>query len=73
MRKLQKTIKSGQTNEQEIDIQEFILTELLSWFKDSFFSWVDSPECERCKGSTKFTGHDSSPSREGQAYRIEVS
>lgn len=72
MRKLQRAIKSGRTNEQEIDIQEFILMELLSWFKNSFFSWVDSPECTLCKASTKFTGHSSSSTTEGESYRIEV-
>jgi peptide-N4-(N-acetyl-beta-glucosaminyl)asparagine amidase len=72
MRKLQRAIKSGRTKEQEVDIQEFILMELLSWFKNSFFSWVDSPECALCKGPTKFTGHSSNSTTEGKAYRTEV-
>ncbi|XP_021941352.1 peptide-N(4)-(N-acetyl-beta-glucosaminyl)asparagine amidase isoform X2 [Zootermopsis nevadensis] len=72
MRNLQRAIKSGCTNEQEVDIQEFILMELLSWFKNSFFSWVDSPECTLCKGTTKFAGHSSNSVTAGEAYRIEV-
>jgi peptide-N4-(N-acetyl-beta-glucosaminyl)asparagine amidase len=72
MRKLQKAIKSGHTDEQEVDIQELILMELLSWFKNSFFSWVDSPECSSCEGTTKFVGHNFSSATEGEAYRVEV-
>lgn len=72
MRKLQKAVKSGHTNEQEVDIQEFILLELLSWFKNSFFSWVDSPECSSCGGTTVFVGHNVSPATEEQADRVEV-
>jgi hypothetical protein len=72
MRKLQKAIKNGHTNEQEIDIQELILMELLSWFKNSFFSWVDSPECSSCGGTTVFVGHSFSSAIEEEAYRVEV-
>lgn len=72
MRKLQKAIKCGHTNEQEVDIQELILMELLSWFKNTFFSWVDSPECLSCRGTTKFVGHNFSSASEEEAYRVEV-
>ena len=72
MRKLQKAIKSGLTNEQEVDIEELILMELLSWFKNSFFSWVDSPECSSCGGTTVFVGHGFSSANEGEAERVEV-
>lgn len=72
MRKLQKAIKSGHSNEQEVDIQELILSELMSWFKNSFFSWVDSPECAVCGGTTKFVGHNFSSVPEEEAYRVEV-
>jgi peptide-N4-(N-acetyl-beta-glucosaminyl)asparagine amidase len=73
MRKLQKAVKSGLTKEKEVDIQEFILMELLSWFKNCFFSWIDSPQCVLCKGTTKFIGHDGSSAAEGGASRTEVS
>ncbi|XP_023705838.1 peptide-N(4)-(N-acetyl-beta-glucosaminyl)asparagine amidase isoform X2 [Cryptotermes secundus] len=72
MRKLQKSIKSGLTSEKEVDIQELILMELLSWFKNSFFCWVASPQCVSCKGTTKFIGHDYSYAAEGEVYRTEV-
>lgn len=73
MRKLQKSIKSGLTSEKEVDIQELILIELLSWFKNSFFSWVASPQCVSCKGTTKFIEHDYSYAAEGEVHRTEVS
>jgi hypothetical protein len=73
MRKLQKSIKSGLTSEKEVDIQELILMQLLSWFKNSFFCWVNSPQCLLCKGTTKFIGHDYSSAAEAEAYRTEVS
>lgn len=72
LRKLQKAIKSGHTNEQEFGIQELILLELLSWFKNSFFSWVDSPECSSCGGTTLFVGHNFTSATEGEADRVEV-
>jgi peptide-N4-(N-acetyl-beta-glucosaminyl)asparagine amidase len=72
LRKLQKAIKSGHTSEQEFDIQELILFELLSWFKNSFFSWVDSPECSSCGGTTLFVGHNFISATEGEADRVEV-
>lgn len=72
MRKLQKAIKCGHINEQEVDIQELILMELLSWFKNTFFSWVDSPACLWCGGTTKFVGHNFSSASEEEANRVEV-
>jgi len=72
VRKLQKAIKSSHTNEHEVDIQELILMELLSWFKNSFFSWVNSPECSSCGRTTVFVGHNLISANEGEADRVEV-
>jgi peptide-N4-(N-acetyl-beta-glucosaminyl)asparagine amidase len=30
-----------------------LLKDLLTWFKSSFFKWVDSPNCDRCHHSTQ--------------------
>lgn len=67
MRSLQKAIKNG-TDDNEVDVQDILLLELLSWFKESFFSWVDSPKCWFCQGETKF--HGSKYEKSGD--RVEV-
>ncbi|KAH9524490.1 Peptide-N(4)-(N-acetyl-beta- glucosaminyl)asparagine amidase, partial [Bulinus truncatus] len=38
-------------------MKDFLLLSLLNWFKTSFFKWVDTLPCERCKGSTQNTGN----------------
>ncbi len=30
------------------DFDDFLLIELLAWFKNEFFSWVNQAECETC-------------------------
>ncbi|XP_019946176.2 peptide-N(4)-(N-acetyl-beta-glucosaminyl)asparagine amidase [Paralichthys olivaceus] len=37
----------------KIGIEDFLVLELLRWFKQEFFSWVDSLPCSRCGGPTK--------------------
>ncbi|KAM3596690.1 uncharacterized protein V6R79_019091 [Siganus canaliculatus] len=39
-----------------LGIQEFLVLELLRWFKQKFFSWVDSLPCARCAGPTSNAG-----------------
>lgn len=36
--------------------RDILLLELLRWFKEEFFSWVDSPKCEKDGGTTKSKG-----------------
>lgn len=43
--------------------EDFLVLELLRWFKQDFFSWVDSLPCSRCGGRTQNTG-SLSPSTE---------
>lgn len=31
---------------------DFLLLELLKWFKHEFFTWTDSPKCISCNGKT---------------------
>ncbi len=33
-------------------VRDLLLMELLEWFKEDFFSWVDSPECDSCGEKT---------------------
>ncbi|KAK7116402.1 peptide-N(4)-(N-acetyl-beta-glucosaminyl)asparagine amidase-like [Littorina saxatilis] len=49
------------------DLNDCILLELLSWFKKSFFQWVDSPPCESCGGSTHHAG-STSPTEEEELW-----
>lgn len=41
-------IKKKEIEDQIIDFQELLLLELSKWFKYSFFTWVNSPECDMC-------------------------
>uniref|UniRef100_A0A8D3B3G1 Peptide-N(4)-(N-acetyl-beta-glucosaminyl)asparagine amidase n=1 Tax=Scophthalmus maximus TaxID=52904 RepID=A0A8D3B3G1_SCOMX len=45
----------------KLGIEEFLVLELLRWFKHDFFSWVNSLPCSRCGGSTQ-NGNSLSPS-----------
>ncbi|KAG8230480.1 hypothetical protein J437_LFUL013521 [Ladona fulva] len=48
MRDIQLHLKLEQSKE-EVYIQELLLMELVSWFKNSFFSWIN-PKCAQCCG-----------------------
>lgn len=53
--------------------EEFVVLELLRWYKHDFFSWVDSLPCSRCGGKTQNKG-SLSPSSEDLrwgAQRVE--
>ncbi|XP_061174009.1 peptide-N(4)-(N-acetyl-beta-glucosaminyl)asparagine amidase-like [Saccostrea echinata] len=39
-----------------IDFRDLMLLGLLSWFKNSFFTWVDAPKCDGCGGETSNVG-----------------
>lgn len=54
-RMLQKRIKKDKLNNIDISIQDMLILELLEWFKEDFFTWVNSPECEHCGSETKFS------------------
>lgn len=53
----------------QLHTQELLLTELLKWFKTSFFSWVDKPQCPSCEGPTEYVSQ--SPSFDESMSRIE--
>uniref|UniRef100_A0A4W6FQJ5 Peptide-N(4)-(N-acetyl-beta-glucosaminyl)asparagine amidase n=1 Tax=Lates calcarifer TaxID=8187 RepID=A0A4W6FQJ5_LATCA len=40
----------------EADPEDFLVLELLRWFKQDFFSWVDCLPCSSCGGSTQNAG-----------------
>ncbi|XP_069575274.1 peptide-N(4)-(N-acetyl-beta-glucosaminyl)asparagine amidase [Brachyistius frenatus] len=37
----------------KLGVEDFLVLELLRWFKQDFFSWVDCLPCRRCGGSTQ--------------------
>ena len=49
--------KMKRVGAEQSSLQEFILLELLHWFKSSFFSWVDCPKCEACHAETTRRGN----------------
>ncbi|XP_026155560.1 peptide-N(4)-(N-acetyl-beta-glucosaminyl)asparagine amidase isoform X1 [Mastacembelus armatus] len=40
----------------KLGVEDFLVLELLGWFKQDFFSWVDCLPCSRCGGPTQNTG-----------------
>nr|XP_020476497.1 peptide-N(4)-(N-acetyl-beta-glucosaminyl)asparagine amidase [Monopterus albus] len=40
----------------KLGIEDFLVLELLQWFKQDFFSWVDCCPCSRCGGPTQNAG-----------------
>ncbi|KAK5884090.1 hypothetical protein CesoFtcFv8_020353 [Champsocephalus esox] len=37
----------------KLGLEDFLVLELLRWFKQEFFSWVDHLPCSRCSGATQ--------------------
>lgn len=37
-------------------MMDFLILELLQWFKHDFFSWVNAPDCELCSAKTESKG-----------------
>jgi len=55
--------------------KDFLLLEVLEWFKADFFSWVDAPKCQICGGATEAAGDKLAPTPEEMAngaLRIEA-
>ncbi|XP_017780885.1 PREDICTED: peptide-N(4)-(N-acetyl-beta-glucosaminyl)asparagine amidase [Nicrophorus vespilloides] len=71
-RQIQKLVKSGKMEDPLIDIQDALILELLVWFKNDFFEWVDSPDCEKCDSKTKFSHMSSDPKLLTYTDKVEV-
>nr|CAD7394183.1 unnamed protein product [Timema cristinae] len=60
MRSMQQAMKNdskaGKMSDsaQEVDATDILLVQLLDWFKNSFFKWVDKPSCVTCQGPTTY-------------------
>ncbi|KAG5876480.1 hypothetical protein JTB14_028954 [Gonioctena quinquepunctata] len=55
LRNIQEFIKKNKLKDCELSLQDTLILELLQWFKEEFFEWVDSPECESCGDETSFS------------------
>ena len=56
----------------EFSIQDMLLIELLTWFKEEFFSWVDTPLCNSCGGKTVMSHMSSDRADLVYTSRVEV-
>ena len=58
-----------QPQQQQVSIRytlaDFVLLELVAWFKEEFFTWVNQPACVRCASNAQM-----SPSTQGRALPI---
>jgi peptide-N4-(N-acetyl-beta-glucosaminyl)asparagine amidase len=57
-----------------VHLHDAFLKELLAWFKSDFFTWVNSPPCCGCGGSTTLKGMSppTDAERAGLAGRVEA-
>ncbi|XP_038072397.1 peptide-N(4)-(N-acetyl-beta-glucosaminyl)asparagine amidase-like [Patiria miniata] len=57
--KLQQQTQNGSGEDDftiPLDQRDYLLLELLKWFKTSFFKWMDSPSCETCSVRMRSVG-----------------
>ncbi|CAG5015143.1 unnamed protein product [Parnassius apollo] len=52
VREHQRQLKNGEETGNDLSYEIALLMELLGWFKNEFFSWVDKPDCEQCGAPT---------------------
>ncbi|XP_014365605.2 peptide-N(4)-(N-acetyl-beta-glucosaminyl)asparagine amidase [Papilio machaon] len=48
----QRKLKVGEVEGDDLSFELALLLELMAWFKNEFFEWIDKPECEFCGGET---------------------
>lgn len=68
--------KSTTLDQTPYDFNDFLLLELLAWFKNEFFKWTNQPDCDYCNSNEKmkFSYSDSPNGNEiaGMAGNVEV-
>lgn len=62
--------------EAPLDERDFLALELLAWFKNEFFRWINQPDCESCNTSEhmiyKLNDSPNADERVGLARNVEV-
>lgn len=51
----------------ELEFKDELIRQLLHWFKNQFFTWVNAPKCSFCAGETKLIG-GAHPNQEEHRY-----
>lgn len=51
------TTSHSQNEKQQpaFDLNDFLLIELMAWFKNDFFTWTDQPKCVKCQSNQSMT------------------
>ncbi|XP_014205017.1 peptide-N(4)-(N-acetyl-beta-glucosaminyl)asparagine amidase [Copidosoma floridanum] len=70
LREIQKEVKTKKVPDNNVVYEDALLAELLSWFKNKFFKWVNSPACENCMGECSY--EKSLSSTNPNISRIEI-
>ena len=73
IKKLEENARQKCQNDEAL-FRDFLLSELVSWFKNEFFTWFDAPTCGSCDRGMKNKGLGTPTSQEHAdgASRIEV-
>ncbi|XP_044736762.1 peptide-N(4)-(N-acetyl-beta-glucosaminyl)asparagine amidase [Chrysoperla carnea] len=50
--------ENGDNKTDDINYNDCFIYELLKWFKQTFFTWVDKPPCNFCHGNTRTHSQD---------------
>ncbi|OXU22370.1 hypothetical protein TSAR_007728 [Trichomalopsis sarcophagae] len=53
LRTIQREMKIKKSQD-DVVIEDLLLSELLNWFKNKFFKWVNSPACKICTGDCSY-------------------
>ena len=61
---------SNHGDAQPFDLNEFLLVELLAWFKNEFFSWVNQAVCESCGNASTVFRMNAAPNHSEQTWMV---